>query len=127
MMLRYLDGIGELLGQYGIAVHEQPLEALRSQLSRHEQLIRQEVLPRARDDFRLPPEVYALRLETLGVLLPIAQLASGAKVAFREIRLEMQALAPLVAAQRGLASTDYRDVVRHLKQEQLTGEQIPPH
>jgi hypothetical protein len=127
MLPRYLDGIGELLRQYQIAGHEQPLETLRSQLSDYETLIREEVLPRARDDFRLPPEIYALLLENLGIDMPADQLASRAKVAFREIQLEMQALAPLLAEQLDLSSRDYRDVIRHLKQEQLIGEEILPH
>jgi hypothetical protein len=127
MMPRYLDGIGELLRQYQVTSHEQPLETLRSQLSDYETLIREEVLPRSREDYRLPPEIYALRLDNLGIDMPVAELASRAKVAFREIQLEMQALAPLVAEQRELSSGDYRDVIRHLKREQLIGEEILPH
>jgi hypothetical protein len=127
MLPRYLDGIGELLRQYQIADSEQPLEMLRSQLSGYETLIREEVMPRTREDFRLPPEIYALLLENLGIDMPATELASRAKVAFREIQLEMQALAPLIAEQRNLSSGDYRDVIRHLKQEQLIGEEILPH
>ena len=34
----------------------------------------------------------------------------------------MQALAPRVAAERGFASHDYRDVIRDLKREQIHGD-----
>ena len=39
----------------------------------------------------------------------------------------MQALAPLVAKEKGLTVTDYRDVIRELKKEQLVGDAILPH
>jgi hypothetical protein len=39
----------------------------------------------------------------------------------------MQALAPLVAREKGLAATDYRDVIRELKKTQIIGEAILPH
>ena len=40
------------------------------------------VLPKARTDFRLPPEEYALSLESYGVDIPPAQLAAMAHKAF---------------------------------------------
>jgi hypothetical protein len=39
----------------------------------------------------------------------------------------MRALAPLVAREKGLAVTDYRDVLRALKKDQIVGEAILPH
>ncbi len=59
--------------------------------------------------------------------MPVAELVSRAKVSFREIQNEMQALAGLVAAERGLPSGDYRDVIAELKKDQLVGEAILPH
>jgi uncharacterized protein (DUF885 family) len=59
--------------------------------------------------------------------MPVDELTSRAQVAFREIQNEMQALAALVARERGYASADYRDVIRELKKKQLVGEQILPH
>ena len=54
-------------------------------------------------------------------------LADRARVAFMEIRNEMRTLAPLVAKEKGLSVTDYRDVIRELKKNQLVGEAILPH
>src|SRR5207249_1872217 len=85
------------------------------------------VLPRARDDFRQPAELYAHGLEIYGVDLPVGELTSRAKVTFREIQNEMQTLAPLVAREQGFAVTDYRDVIRELKKKQIVGEGILPH
>jgi hypothetical protein len=44
-----------------------------------------------------------------------------------EIRNEMKALAPLVAAAKGFESTDYRAVLRELKKQQIVGDAILPH
>ena len=84
--------------------------------------MRAEILPRCRTDTRLPPEIYAFNLRQRGVEMPIDELVSRAKVAFVEIQGEMQVLARLVAEERGYESSDYRDVIRNLKKEQLTGE-----
>jgi hypothetical protein len=124
---RLIEGIGRLFEEFGIAGYEKPLAALQVQLSGYHEFVRQEVLPRSRDDFRLPPELYAMTLKDLGVDMPVTELRNRAKTAFKEIQNEMQALAILVAAERGLESVDYRDVLRDLQREQLVGEEILEH
>lgn len=124
---RLVAGIGQLFESYGPAGYEEAYEALQAQLEAYHAFVRQEVLPRTRDDFRLPPELYALRLRDLGVDMPMAELTSRAKTAFREVQNEMQALAILLARERDLLSTDYREVLRELKKEQLVGEEILTH
>jgi uncharacterized protein (DUF885 family) len=59
--------------------------------------------------------------------MPVEELTGRAKAAFREIQNEMQAIAPLVAKEKGLTVTDYRDVIRELKKAQLVGDKILPH
>jgi uncharacterized protein (DUF885 family) len=54
-------------------------------------------------------------------------LAERARVSFAEIRNEMRTLAPLVAREKGLGATDYREVIRALKKQQLVGPAILPH
>jgi hypothetical protein len=44
-----------------------------------------------------------------------------------EIRNEMKAIAPLVAREKGFTATDYRDVIRELKKQQIVGDAILPH
>jgi len=44
-----------------------------------------------------------------------------------EIRNEMKALAPLVAKEKGFPSSDYHDVIRELKKQQIVGDAILPH
>ncbi len=50
-----------------------------------------------------------------------------AHAAFDEIQKEMQALAAVVAKEKGWSVTDYRDVIRELKKDQLVGDAILPH
>ena len=63
----------------------------------------------------------------MGVGLAPEPLAKLAHEAFTQIQGEMQRLAPKVAQARGLGTTDYRDVIRALKKEQLVGDAILPH
>lgn len=89
--------------------------------------VRTEVLPRARMDHRLPPELYALNLRDVGVDMSPEELAGRAQASFREIQNEMHALAPLVARDRGFHARDYRAALRQLKAEQFVGDAILPH
>jgi len=124
---RLTAAVGELFESYRISGYEQVHAALCRQLSAYHAFLRELILPRARDDFRLPAELYAARLEGEGVDMPVGELISRAKVAFLEIRKQLQALAPLVARHQRWAVADYRDVIRRLKQEQITGREILGH
>ncbi|HXE90379.1 MAG TPA: DUF885 domain-containing protein [Terriglobales bacterium] len=124
----FVEGIGQLFERYQIAGYQEPYAKLEEQLAAYDEFLRKEVLPKARIDFRLPPELYAFNLRQYGVDIPPGELAERAHQAFREIRLEMQKIAPEVARLRGWDGlTDYRDVIRKLKKEQLIGEAILPH
>jgi Bacterial protein of unknown function (DUF885) len=119
-----IDGIEKLFQEYKIPGYEQPVAELKKQLTEYTAFVRSEVLPRAREDFRLPPELYAFRLEQVGVDIPPAQLAAQARAAFAQIQGEMQTVAARVAKQKGLTSTDYRDVIRALKKEQIPDDNV---
>jgi hypothetical protein len=122
-----VNGLAPLFQKYGVTGYEAALAALRPQVDAYVAATRAEVLPRARTEHRLPHEIYALELRDYGVEIPVAELASRARVAFREIQNEMQALAPLVAKEQGIPSGDYRAVLAELKQKQFKGEAILPH
>ena len=123
----YVEGIPKLFEKYKIAGYEAALTKLREQLTAYEAFLRAEVLPRARTDYRLPPEVYSFSLRQFGVDVPPDQLADRARISFMEIRNEMRTLAPLVAKEKGFGVADYRDVIRELKKQQIVGEAILPH
>jgi hypothetical protein len=124
---RYVEGIEKLFQKFPVPGYEAPLARLKQEVADYDAFLRQEVLPRARTDFRLPPPLYAFQLRQIGVEIAPEDLAQRARIAFMEIRNEMRALAPLVAAQKGLTTADYREVIRALKKDQLVGEAILPH
>jgi hypothetical protein len=121
---RFVAGIGQLFEKYKIGGFEEAYGKLKGQLADYEKFVRVTLLPRARADFKLPAEQYAFALKQAGIDMPVAELTSRARVAFKEIQNEMQAIAPLVAKERGWKLTDYRDVIRELKKEQLAGDKI---
>ncbi|MFZ0318482.1 MAG: DUF885 domain-containing protein [Candidatus Sulfotelmatobacter sp.] len=122
----YLDGIAALMQKYQLKGWQEPFGKLKAQLAEYDTWTKTNVLPKARADFRLPPEKYALYLEDYGVDIPPAQLAAIGHKAFSEIQAEMKPIAAQVAQERHLASNDYRDVVRELKKQQLVGDAILP-
>jgi uncharacterized protein (DUF885 family) len=122
----YLNGIAALMQRYKLTGWEGPFAKLKTQLTDYDAWVRATVLPKARDDFRLPPEHYALDMENFGIDIPPAQLATMAHQAFIEIQGEMKSVALKIAKQRHLPSSDYRDVIRELKKQQLVGDAILP-
>ena len=122
-----VQGLEKLFDQYKMDGWREPFATLKQQLSEYQQFVRAEILPTTRTDFRLPADLYALSLEQVGVGMQPEPLATMARQAFVEIQREMQRLAPAVSKARGFSSTDYRDVIRALKKEQIVGEAILPH
>lgn len=100
---------------------------LKAQLTEYNTFVQREILPKARTNFRLSPELYAQKLAERGVEISIDELLENAHTAFTSIQQEMNKLAPQIAKQRGFQAKDYRDVIRALKQEQLPADQILPH
>jgi uncharacterized protein (DUF885 family) len=120
-------GMEKLFQQFAVDGWREPFDKLREQLTAYEQFVRTEILPKARTDFRLPADLYAFELEGVGVDLEPVPLAQLAHDAFRQIQGDMERLAPQVARARGLQTSDYREVIRALKKEQLVGDAILPH
>jgi len=122
----YVDGLQKLFQKYKLTGWEDSFAKLREELSDYDTWIRGTVMPKARTDFRLAPEEYALSLESFGVDIPPAQLAAVAHKAFTADQAEMQTLAAQVAREHGWSQTDYRDVIHELKKTQITGDAILP-
>lgn len=121
-----INGIGQLFEKYKIDGYQEPYARLKQQLTDYNAWVKQEILPKARTDFRLPAELYAFSLQQYGVDLPPEQLTVLAHKAFTEYQGEMQQLAAKIAKERGWTSTDYRDVIKELKKDQLVGDAILP-
>ncbi|EIL98800.1 hypothetical protein RHOFW104T7_13760 [Rhodanobacter thiooxydans] len=125
---RYVEGIRQLFAKYKLDTPEgnAALDALDAQLKQYDAWVRHTVLPRARTDFRLPEPLYAYRLRQVGIDIPPEQLMKQAELEFMELRGMMQAMAPAVAKAEGIHATDYRDVLKALKQQQLSRDQVEP-
>lgn len=117
-----LAGIGELFRGSGLTGWEEPLATFEAQCAEYARFVESSVLPRARSDHRLPPEMYAFLLRHVGVDIAPGELAARSHAAFDAIQAEMQQLAPLVAKEHGFGVTDYRDVLRELKRTQIHGD-----
>ena len=125
---RYVEGIRQLFAKYKLDTPEgkAALDALDAQLKDYDAWVRSTVLPRARTDFRLPEPLYAYNLKQVGIDIPPEQLMKQAEFEFMELQGMMQALAPVVAKAEGIDATDYRDVLKALKKQQLTRDQVEP-
>jgi len=123
----YVTGIGLLLEKYKITGYQEAYARLKEQLAAYDRFMRSEILPKARSDFRLPPEIYAIELDNYGVDYKPDELNRLAHQSFAKIQQQMSEVAARVAKERKFPSSNYRDVIRELKKEQLTGDQILSH
>ena len=122
----YVEGIAALFKKYQLAGWEPAYAKLKDQLSGYDAWVRDTILPKARTDFRLPPEEYALAFESYGIDIPPATIAAMAHTAFKEYQAEMTRLALQIAKANGYPSSDYRAVIAQLKKKQITGDAILP-
>jgi len=122
----YTDGLRTRFAEYKLDAGP-TLAVLERQLDEYAQWTRGTVLPNAWTTYQLPKELYALQLRTVGIDVDPLVLVDRARVGYMETRAAMQQLAPLVAKQKGLKETDYIAVMRALKRETLTNEQLEPH
>ncbi|NOT88148.1 MAG: DUF885 domain-containing protein [Lysobacter sp.] len=120
----YAKGIRKLFAKYKVSSSGPALAALDKQLAEYTAWVRKDVLPAARTDTMLPPELYALQLKQVGIDIPPALLIQRARLAFMETRAAMDRLAPLVAKEKNIAATDYRSVIRALKRDTIPNAQL---
>jgi len=120
----YAAGIRKLFAKYKIEGGDAALAAMDQQLRDYTEWMKKDVLPNARSDTRLPPELYAFQLKQVGIDIAPEQLIQRAQLEFMETRNAMQQLAPLVAKAKGFQASDYREVIRALKKKQLDKSSI---
>jgi hypothetical protein len=119
-----LDGVDKLFKEFNVAGAEQALAEMHKQLTGYQQFVKTELLTKGRDDFRLPPELYAFSLVQVGVDIAPEELTRRAHQAFTEIQAEMQKTAAKIAKERGWPSGDYHDVIKQLKKEQIADDKV---
>ncbi len=123
-----IEGIGELFAGTSLEGWEPVYETISAQLREYNDWIRAEMLPRARDDYRLPEVLYADALKQWGVYESPEKLIEQATKGYMDIRNEMEALAPLVAAKRGYDTDDFREVIALLKRDgAIDGDKLLDH
>jgi hypothetical protein len=123
-----ITGIRDLLTEAKLEGWDEPYAALAGQLRAYSDWVRAEILPRARDDYRLPPVIYANALRNWGVDASPEQLIEEATQGYLDIRNEMVALAPLVARAKGYKTDDYREVIALLKRDgAVDGDKLLDH
>lgn len=120
----YVSGVRDLFAKYKIAGAEEALDAMEKQLKAYNEWTRSKVLPKARTDTRLPPELYAYQLKQYGIDIDPALLMRRAQLEFMETRAAMQQLAPLVAKAKGIEATDYREVIKALKKNSIANDKL---
>ncbi len=120
----YAKGIRKLFAKYKVGSSGPALAALDKQLADYTAWVRKDVLPTARTDTMLPPELYALQLKQVGIDIPPMLLIQRARFSFMETRAAMDRLAPLVAKEKNIATTDYRSVIRALKRDTIPNAQL---
>lgn len=123
----YVTGIGLLLEKYKMPGYQDAFQKLKEQLAAYDNFVRAEVMPKARSDFRLPPELYIIALENYGIDYTPEELTRLAHQTVSELQSEMRPIAAKIAKERNLPSSDYRDVIRELKKDQIPGDQVLPH
>src|SRR6185437_11920395 len=85
----YVTGIGLLFDKYKITGYQEAYARLKEQLAAYDRFMRSEILPKARSDFRLPPEIYAIELDNYGVDYKPDELKRLAHQSFAEIQQQM--------------------------------------
>lgn len=125
-MPRFVEGVRELFANSKVAGWEPAVAEFEKQVNDYATWLRENLLPRARQESRLPAEVYAANLAAFGTTMDPQELISRATAGFMDIRIEMEAIARQIAGKHGMKSANYRDVIRELKKDQFTSENIMP-
>ncbi|MEM6614398.1 MAG: DUF885 family protein [Cyanobacteria bacterium P01_C01_bin.72] len=103
--------------------YEDAYAALKTQLFDYETFVRSRVLAQVKTQFRLPKELYTLRLEQQGIEVSPEELIEQAHLVFTQVQQQMEQMAQNIAQQKGLEISDYQDLIQILKQEQLSASE----
>lgn len=123
-----ITGIEELLDGTDLQGWEETYATLASQMRDYNDWVRAEILPRARQDYRLPAVMYADALKNWGVDAAPEELIEQATKGYMDIRNEMEALAPQIAREKGYETSDYREVIALLKRDgAIDGDKMLDH
>lgn len=120
----YAAGIRELFTRFKVKGAEKALKAMDKQFADYGQWTTDTVVPLARTTAPMPEQLYALNLRRVGIDADPQEAMAQARRGFYELRAQMDALAPQVAAKFGFKETDYLGVLRDLKKQTIPNDQI---
>lgn len=124
----FITGMRDVLAGTDLEGWEATYDTLAGQLREYNDWVRAEIVPRARDDYRLPSDLYENALKNWGVDESPQELIEQATKGYMDIRNEMEALAPLIAVEKGWDTRDYREVIALLKEEgPIDGDKLLDH
>jgi hypothetical protein len=121
---RFAGGLTGLFEASGLEGWQADLELLQEQLANYAGWLRENMLPRARDDHRLPADLYANNLKNFGVRAAPEDLIRDAQFGFQEIKAEMRSVARQIARQRGWDNGELMHVMAELKKDQIPQDRI---
>ena len=121
---RYADGLRGLFEKSGLEGYQENLDVLLAQLDEYAQWLKAEMMPRAREDHRLPIEIYADNLKNFGVRETPEDLIRDAQFGFQEIKSQMRSLARQIAEKRGWENGELMHVMKELKNEKIAEDKI---
>lgn len=117
-------GLEQVFKKSGLTGYEKDLALLNKQLDDYATWLKKELLPRARDDHKLPAEIYADNLKNYGVDIDPQELIKQAQLGFAQIQFRMKSVARDVAAARGMENNDYRYVMGVLQKEVVPAAEL---
>lgn len=120
----YAAGIRELFTRFKIKGADKALKAMDAQFADYGKWTTDTVLPAARTTAPMPEELYALNLRRVGIDIDPQEAMAQARRGYYELRAQMDALAPQVAAKFGFAETDYIGVLNQLKKQTIPNDKI---
>ena len=124
----FVTGIKDLLAGTDLQGLEESYAVLAKQMGEYNDWVRTEILPRTRTNFRLPAAIYEDALRNWGVDASPEELIEQATKGYMDIRNEMEALAPQIAAEKGWDTRDYREIINRLKEEgPIDGDKLLDH
>ncbi len=101
-----------MLGNTDLDGWKKPYKKLAKQMRDYNAWVKAEILPRARDDYRLPPVMYEDALQNWGVDASPEALIQNATQGYMDIRNEMEASHRWSPSRKAIEVTDYREVIR---------------
>jgi hypothetical protein len=121
---RFAGGLRQTFEASGLEGYQEDLDVLLAQLNDYADWLKAEIAPRARQDHRLPPELYADNLKNYGVRADPENLIRDAQFGFQEIKSQMRSVARQIADQRDWENGELMHVMAELKKEQIPQDKI---